>query len=256
MRDVPAFFAELGAWAAGRGVPATRHAYGPADDQHADLRLPETAGPHRVAVVIHGGFWRAAYTKQNTAAVAVALTELGWATWNIEYRRGDGYSATLDDVRAACDALRGLDAPLDLGSVVAVGHSAGGQLALWAGAEGLVSAAAALAGVCDLDGAARDDLGDGAVVAFLGGDSEAVAHAYARADPLRRLPVRAPVLLVHGTTDDRVPITQSRAYRDAAAAAGDACRLVELEGADHFDVIDPRSDAWPAVAGGLAALLS
>jgi acetyl esterase/lipase len=254
MRDVPAFFAELGVWVAGRGVPAIRHEYGPADDQHADLRLPEPAGPHRVAVVIHGGFWRAAYTKQNTAAVAVALTELGWATWNIEYRRGGGYSETLDDVRAACDALRGLDAPLDLESVVAVGHSAGGQLALWAGAEGSVSAAAALAGICDLDGAARDDLGDGAVVSFLGGDR--TSAGYAAADPLRRLPLGVPVLLAHGTADDNVPLAQSRTYRDTAEAAGDACRLVELEGADHFDVIDPRSEAWPTFARELAGLLS
>ena len=62
----------------------------------------------------------------------------GWAAWNIEYRRvgqqGGGWPGTLEDVAAAVDALAdldalaGLDVPLDLARVVAVGHSAGGHL--------------------------------------------------------------------------------------------------------------------------------
>ena len=61
---------------------------------------------------------------------------------------------------------------------------------------------------------------------------------------------------MHGSTDDRVPVTQSRAYSRAAADADDPCRFVELDGVDHFDVIDPRSGAWPTIAAELAALLS
>ena len=61
------------------------------------------------------------------------------------------------------------------------------------------------------------------------------------ADPATLLPYGVPQLLVHGTADDRVPVSQSRAHLERARAAGDACELVELEGGDHFDVIDPRS---------------
>ena len=40
-----------------------------------------------------------------------------------------------------------------------------------------------------------------------------------------------------------MPVSQSRAYVAAAAAAGAAAELTEVEG-DHFVVIDPASGAW------------
>lgn len=245
-----AFLGELRDWVEAANVPAERFAYGPHPDQHADLRLPEGRGPHPVAVVLHGGFWRAAFTKANTEAISIALTRAGWATWNVEYRRvgaGGGVPETLDDVAAACIALGDIPAPLVLGSCLAIGHSAGGQLALWLAGERLVRAAVSLAGVCDLAGAATAALGGGAVVEFLGGTPADAPGAYARADPSRRLPTGCGQLLVHGDLDDRVPLEQSIGYREAARAAGDACELLVLEGADHFDVIDPRSRAWPSI---------
>jgi acetyl esterase/lipase len=246
-----AFLAELGARAAARYRPGELHAYGPDPDQHAELRLPDGEGPHPVAVVLHGGFWRAGYTRRNTTAVAVALAEAGWATWNVEYRRGAGaVRRTLEDVAAATRALAQVDAPLDLGRVVAVGHSAGGHLALWLAAERKVTSAVALAGVCDLAAAADADLGDGAVAEFLGGP----AGEHPAADPARRLPLGVPLLLVHGGGDDRVPVEHSRAFEATASAAGDECRLLELDGADHFDVIDPRSAPWPRIEAALAEL--
>jgi acetyl esterase/lipase len=252
-----AFLAELRDWVAAAHEPAERFAYGPHPDQHADLRLPEGSGPHPVAVVLHGGFWRAAFTKANTEAIAVALTRAGWATWNVEYRRvgaGGGFPETLDDVAAACSALRAVPAPLALDSCLAIGHSAGGQLALWLAGERLVRAAVSLAGVCDLGGAATAGLGGGAVVEFLGGTLADVPGAYARADPSRRLPTGCSQLLVHGDLDDRVPVDQSIDYCQAARAVGDASELLVLEGADHFDVIDPRSPVWSRILEAVASL--
>ena len=252
-RDVSGFFDELAAWVAARSVPSTSHPYGPEPEQHADLRLPAGPGPHPVAAVIHGGFWRATYTKQNTEALATALTALGWATWNLEYRRaGSGSCAeTLADVASACRAVHEVDAPLDLGSIVAIGHSAGGQLALWAGAERLVAGVIGLAPISDLISSAQEKIGDGAVLEFMGGAPAGMRAAYATADPLRRLPLRIPQVLVHGSADDRVPLRQSRYYRDVAVAAGDPCLLLEQDGADHFDVIDPRARPWSALREGL-----
>lgn len=238
---------------------ATRIPYGSEPQQFGDLRLPAGRGPHPLAVVIHGGFWRAGFTKTNTEAAAVALAEAGWATWNIEYRRvgsGGGYQQTLADVSVACRAISPLVEPLNPRGVLAVGHSAGGQLALWAAAEGLVAAAVALAGVCDLTAAARDGLGEGAVANFMGGEPEVMDARYANADPIRRLPLAVPTLLVHGTRDERVPIAYSRRFAAAAERAGDHCRLLELDGADHFDIIDPRSSQWSTIVARISQLLS
>jgi acetyl esterase/lipase len=239
--DVDAFFAELEAWADRRSSPTERRAYGPLPDQHAVLRTPPDGGPRPVAVVLHGGFWRARFAQDIMAAFCAALAERGLATWNVEYRRvgaGGGYPETLEDVAAACRQLR---------PAVAIGHSAGAQLALWAAAEGLVPSAVSLAGVCDLVAAANEHLGDDAVRELMGAPPADAPAVYAHADPMQRLPFAARVLLVHGTEDDRVPIAQSRSF---ARAAG--CELVELEGAGHFDLVDPRSPFWPRVAAAIS----
>ncbi len=247
---------ELAAWVADASWPVETHAYGEAADQVGDLRLPDGPGPHPTAVVIHGGFWRAAYTRANTAAISVALARAGWATWNLEYRRGGGHEPTLEDVAAGTDALARLPAPLELRRAVAIGHSAGGHLALWLASTGRVAGAVGLAAVCDLTAAARDHLGSDAVVEFLGGTPAEVPDAYRAADPALLLPLGVPQVLAHGTEDDRVPISQSRLYGERAREAGDACHVLELEGADHFDVIDPRSAAWSAIQDALREIMA
>jgi acetyl esterase/lipase len=230
-----------------------RHRYGPRRPQRADLYLPPGPGPHPVAVTIHGGYWRATYGRFFAKAIAVDLARRGTAAWNIEYRRmgrwqGGGWPATFDDVGAAIDHLDRLDDPrLDLEKGIdAVGHSAGGQLALWAAAREAprvaVRRVVALAGVCDL-AAAGPPAHD-----LMGGSPAEVPERYAAADPMRLLPLGVPTLLVHGHADETVPVARSRRYAEAAAAAGDPVELVEPEGADHRAHIDPRSDAWRVAA--------
>jgi acetyl esterase/lipase len=256
-RDLAEFFGGLRDWVEATGDKPVRHAYGPHPDQHADLRLPQVPGPHPVAVVLHGGFWRASFTSANTAALAFALSRAGLATWNVEYRRvgsDASHRETLEDVAAACAALRDVPAPIEHEPCLAIGHSAGGQLALWLAGEGVVARAVALAGVCDLVAAAAAGLGDHAVPGFLGALPHEAPDRYARADPSQRLPTGRRLLLVHGDRDDRVPLGQSSAFHAAARAAGDECALLVLEGADHFDVIDPRSPAWPRIASAVREL--
>ena len=242
--------AELRGWAAARSRPTETIRYGDAPDQVAELRLPDGPGPHRVAVVIHGGFWRAVWRRDLMDALAVDLADRGWASWNVEYRRigcGGGVPETLDDVAAACGALVSVGAPLDRSQVAAIGHSAGGHLALWLAGTGRLASAVSLGGVADLEGAAAADLGGGAARELCGGGPDHRPEAYALADPLRRLPTRARTLLLHGDLDEDVPIEQARRYARAAQEAGDDCTLLELAGVGHFEPIDPRSTAWEHV---------
>jgi len=229
-----------------------RHRYGPHGCHRADLLVPPGAGPHPVAVTIHGGHWQARYGKAVMKAVAADLARRGHASWNIEYRRlgrgqGGGWPATFDDVSAAIDHLAELEDPrLDLGTVTAVGHSAGGQLALWAAARGTprvtVRRVMAQAAVCDLPTAGAS------ARALLGGSPEEVPERYAAADPMRLLPLGVPVLLVHGPDDETVSVGQSRRYLEAARVAGDAPELIEPVPGGHRSHIDPRSAAWEAAA--------
>lgn len=235
------------------------HAYGADPSQYGELYLP--AGEARgVAVVIHGGFWKQEYGMGLGRPLAVDLVSRGWAAWNLEYRRvgnGGGAPATCDDVAAGIDALA--DLGVDLSTVVTLGHSAGGHLALWAAARGRydewgarvrVTAAVAQAGVLDLRSAYAEGLGDGAVEAFLG---HPPTDADDRFDPARQVPLDVPVWCVHGAEDDIVPIAQSRGYVSAARAAGAEAALVEVPG-DHFVVIDPGSETWDRTVSILDSL--
>ena len=181
-------------------------------------------------------------------------------------RAGGGWPATFADVAAAIDHLAVVEGelPLDLDRVVTIGHSAGGHLALWAGARpGLpdgapgarpavrVTHAVAQAGVSDLGEAARLGLGGGAVRRLLGGTPVERPEPYALGSPLERLPLGVPQLLVHGEEDDTVPVALSRRYAQAAAASGDRVDLSTLPGVAHFEHIDPSSQAWKIVTDWL-----
>jgi acetyl esterase/lipase len=252
-------------------TPGHTFSYGPDRSQRADLRLPPGEGPHAVMVLIHGGSWQAHHGRTVMRGLVGALLRLGWATWNIEYRRvgnGGGWPATFEDVAAAIDHLPELDEPLDLSHVSVLGHSAGGHLALWAASRDRLERGApgfgeegprvrprqviAQAGVCELVHAYRR-WGGGAVRALMGGGPEEVPERYAVGDPLSLIPPSMPVLLVHGTLDETVSVKFSRGYKRAVNAAGGEAELVEIEGpaGRHRAHIDPRGAAWAAVTARL-----
>ncbi|MGY1814860.1 alpha/beta hydrolase family protein [Blastococcus sp. SYSU D00820] len=238
--------------------------YGAHPDQFLELTLPAGEGPAPVAVVLHGGFWRAARGVELARPLAADLAAAGFAAVAVEYRRvgaGGGWPETVADVGAALDALPDLPGAdrLDLGDVTVVGHSAGGHLAAWAagrhrlpdGAPGSrprvrVTAAVLQAGVLDLERAAAQDMGDRAVQGFLGAGPAEAPERYALASPVRLLPTGARVLCVHGTEDVVVVPEQSARYAEAATAAGDDVE-VRLVPGDHMVLIDPAGEPWRLV---------
>jgi acetyl esterase/lipase len=226
-----------------------RVAYGSDENQFVDLRLPNEKGPHALAIAIHGGYWRAKYDLVYMGHLCAALTAKGIATANIEYRRvgnsGGGWPGTFADIRAAYQFLAQNAAKydFDVRRIVAIGHSAGGELGLCLAAhETGVKATISLAGVVDLQRAYQLHLSNDAVVEFLGGTPKEVADHYREADPMK-LAIAAPQWLVHGAADDVVPPDFSRDYVSAKHKIKENARLVQIARAGHFEVVDPRSAA-------------
>lgn len=256
---------------AGRSALVAEVRYGDDPSQLAELHLPAGDGVVPVVVVIHGGFWSSGYGKELASPLAEDLARAGVAGYAIEYRRvgnGGGWPATFADVAAAIDALQRHRSRLDLRKVVAIGHSAGGQLAVWAagrsklpaGAVGSapaikLTAAISQAGVLDLATAWRQRIGGDAVTGLMGTTPEADAARYAFGSPIEAVPIRVPVVLVHGRRDTVVPFDQSSRYADAARASGDPVALVELPDAGHFELIDPDDEAWQTCRRKALALI-
>lgn len=220
-------------------------AYGELPDQFADVRTPGE-GRHPGVLLVHGGMWRHHLARDLTDRLAVDLTDRGYTTYNVEYRRVDGGGGgvdTLGDVRAAVRAAAG-DSRSE--SLKVIGHEAGGLLALLAAAPREVDLCVALGGITDLLAARQDRLGDGAVAEFLAGSPpEALS-------PLNRLPVGVPVVLFHGNRDPVVPVGQSETFAAAAREAGDTVELRVLEGADSEGFLDPASSMWAEVLEAIA----
>jgi acetyl esterase/lipase len=222
-----------------------RTSYGGHPSQYAELTRP-AGEPRGVAVLVHGGFWKAEYGIEYARPLVPSLVAAGWATWAIEYRRGTGASDTLADVRTAIAAC-----PVATRPRVGVGHSAGGHLVTWAAGQDVgLTHVVSQAGVLDLVAAHEAGLGGGAVEAFLG---HAPGPADAPVDPVRQVPLGVPLWCVHGRDDRIVPISQSQAYVAAATAAGARAELVDVAG-DHLAVVDPDSAAWARTLGILDGL--
>jgi acetyl esterase/lipase len=244
-----------------------RFAYGSDPNQFLDLRLPKTKSPQPLVINIHGGFWRAKYDLAHAGHLCTALTAKGLATANLEYRRvgneGGAWPNTFADIRAAYQFLRqnAHTHNFDAQKIVIMGHSAGGQLALCLAAhEPTVTRAVSLAGVVDLQHAYRLHLSNDAVVEFLRGTPAEVPDHYREADPMQLAIPQARQWLIHGVLDDIVAPGFSRDYvaakQKATGREKEDVHLLEIAGAGHFDLIDPRTAAWKQVEETVLQLLS
>lgn len=237
--------------------------YGPAAEQKVDVWVPRGKAPHRTVLMVHGGCWQTGIADRTLMDwVAADLRSHGYAVWNIDYRgvdrTGGGYPGTFADAAAAADALRrhAKQFNLDARKVVAIGHSAGGHLALWlAGRAKLpresplatrhplrIARVISLGGLPDLEAtAASPDNGCGTdVIAKLVG----VPPRYADTSVPRLLPLGVPQDLVNGREDRIIPFRLATDYLAGARAAGDRAALHTVPNTGHVELVAPETSAW------------
>lgn len=256
-------------------VAATaRYAYGADPAQFGDLYVPAQGEQHPVIVLIHGGCWRAQYGLTQLGRFCETFAALGVAVWSLEYRRlgnGGGWPHTFFDVAAGADYLRTL-APqqaLDLSRVIAVGHSAGGHLALWLAARHKLPATSplatpeplpltgvvALAGIPDLVDAEERNICRGAVPDLMGGTAAAMPDRYRDGSPSAYLPLGIPQHLIIGTLDQAVPVAHNETYVAAAHRQGDDVQFTVLPDTGHFEIVTPGTTVWPTVQEAILTLI-
>ena len=249
-----------------------RYAYGADPQQFGELTLPRSAPPHPVVVLAHGGGYQEMYDLSPLGSLVASLAEDGYAVWNIEYRRhgnGGDFPQMFLDVAAAADHLRQLadEHSLNLDQVISMGHSAGGHLALWLTARHrierssplhvetpvAVHAALALGPVGDIARLAGGVDDGNALLTVMGGRPEDAPANYRNGSPSELLPAGKPQTLIVGSEDKDI-LDNSRAYVDAARAAGDSPTLTVLPDVGHFEVVSVQAPAWNEVRIALKRL--
>ena len=250
--------------------------YGDHPLQFGHLRLPEGDGPHPTIIFIHGGCWLSVYEIGHVGLMEEAVAAAGYAVWSLEYRRvgdeGGGWPGTFLDIAQGVDALADLaiEHSLDLNRVIASGHSAGGQLALWAAARPQIPRSSelysarplpihgvlALAPAADLETLQSRSSRGGVVDGLMGGSPEAVPERYDAASPMRLTAAEVPQRIVIGALD-RAWAPGGRAYFQRASAM-DGARVVLTEAPEsgHFEMVVPATSTWPLVLQELEALSS
>ncbi|WP_454885631.1 alpha/beta hydrolase family protein [Sphingomonas oryzagri] len=249
-------------------APGPILAYGTDPLQHVELWKPAGKGPFPVVLMIHGGCWQTSVAKADIMhALAADLMKRGIAVWNIEYRGvdvpGGGYPGTFEDVAAAADML-GRDGPklgLDTSHVVAVGHSAGGHLALWLAARPKIAKTSVLwsahplpiagvvsaGGLPDLEDAkvkAAEACGPDTIDKLVGPKTDTHPDVYADTSPVELAPSRVPQFIVSGDVDPISKPEYAQGYALIATAKGDHPIPENIAGAGHFELIAPAGSAW------------
>ena len=270
----PISYAEVAALAA--PPPTHRIAYGAGPLQFGNLRLPKKSGPHPVVLFIHGGCYLSQFSIGHVAALEQALADSGYAVWSVEYRRvgdeGGGWPNTFQDVARAADHLRALASQyaLDLDRIVAAGHSAGANFALWLAARHRlrrdsplymerplrIGAVLGLTPAPDFGALHTQGVCNNVIDKLMGGSPASVAERYRDASPALLLPIGVPqVLLVGGQDQNWGPA--GRAYHTLTVAARDSLvRFVADPASGHFDVIAPTTTTWRIVIEELRNLFA
>lgn len=251
-------------------APTAKLAYGDAPSQYAELFVPQGTGPFPVALLVHGGCWTSKFggiTQMRNMAGALAAR--GIAVWNVEYRRvdepGGGYPGMYLDMHAALDLLAANAAAhrLDLERIVAVGHSAGGQLVQWIAGRARIPATSplyradplkverivSLGGLADLrhEAALIKASCERDIAQLAGTPGPGRPDVLLDTNAADLMPNGSRTWLVTGELDTISPPRVAHDYAARARAAGDVAEVVILPDASHYDEVAASSPAWPRV---------
>ena len=251
-------------------APTATISYGSAPSQYAELFCPAGAGPHPVALLVHGGCWSIRYGGiEQMRNLAGALAALGIAAWSVEYRRvdedGGGYPGTYQDMHAALDLLgeQAQRHQLDLGRLVAIGHSAGGQLVQWIAGRARIAPSSplfrasllpvrhiiSLGGLADLrhERALIARSCGRSTVELCGAPSAGRPDVFADTNAADLMPSGSVTVLINGELDTLSPPPAAHAYAARARAAGDRASVIILPGASHYDEVAASSPSFKLV---------
>ncbi|MBM7369515.1 alpha/beta fold hydrolase [Gordonia hydrophobica] len=242
---------------------------GDRDDRQnwADVYLPP--GEHEknsvpLVVLIHGGGWESKLGADVFVSLSKRLAERGLAVYNLEYRRvgsGGGWPTTFKDVAAALDFVPHVQSALpeiSLHNAIVVGHSAGGQLAMWSGTRHNLEPdeigaspvfrptyAISLAGTLDMRQAVLN--GNPRARRVMGGLPSEVPSHYTSVSPIENIDPDMPIIAMTGTADTVVPPSMSSNYVKAVKKAGGRGALVTFPGVDHTRIVAPDAETFPQI---------
>lgn len=244
--------------------------YGKHAEQFGELYLPKKAELHPVIILIHGGCWQAQYDLSTLGQLSKALTKIGYAVWNIEFRRlgnGGGFPITFEDVAMGADFLNTIAETyaLDLSKLTAMGHSAGGHLALWlAGRHHLphssklfsesaikIQRVISLAGIPDLVAGVEQDICRGACQDLAGGLPHEVPEQYQLASPHHLLPLSIPHWHLVGALDSHVPASYLKPFIQKAKLQDNKVYFKVIPDIGHFEMVMPDTASWKHIKEAL-----
>lgn len=240
--------------------------YGNADgvELKMDIAKPTGEGPFPAVLCIHGGGWQLG-KKADFAPTAVLLAANGYVAATVDYRMIPDYPwpAQIEDVKCAVRYLRANAQELNINpdKIGAIGHSAGGHLALMLGLTNSdngfdgtggyqdqpsnVQAVVGLSGLTnfatwkpwpEVDEPFQKEYGktyDGLLTDLLG-TADRSAKAMAEASPVSYVDAGdPPVLIVHGDADPLVPYDQATELAEVLKKEGAPHKLAVIEGANH-----------------------
>ena len=224
------------------------HRYGPGSLQTV-LKVSTAAPLKTTLVLIHGGCWSNAYSRDHALPMAESLTRHGYDVWVPEYRRvgdpGGGWPGSLEDIKTAVNYVT------DTAGVrpVLIGHSAGGHLALRAAQDGdlPIDGIVGLAPITDLVGYGAQKGSCQSMVAPFMGDQDYQPDKRYREASVTVSRIATPVRIVIGRDDPIVGHDQTLAFDEAV--------ITTVDGAGHFDVIHPATPAFQAALIALESLI-
>jgi acetyl esterase/lipase len=208
--------------------------------------------PRPAVVLVHGGGWTS-FDKSTMRPLAQFLALAGFVAVTVDYRLfhddATRWPVQLDDVQRAVRWVRANSAKynVDPEHVGAYGHSAGAQIAALLGMmetrdnsdaalakySSKVQAAVDASGPTDFTKDTNDDTTK-FLSSFLGADFATHPEVWREASPLFHVSKsNAPILIIHGTHDEMVPISQAEELNDALTKAGATVIFLRLD-SDHM----------------------